>query len=79
MIETFDLKGAPRSSRADPRSGPEMVADAVAKRVTFKCKSTSILFGFFGDHLRPRKFKHKRTTVTGQCAFRRFPAQGFCH
>ncbi len=34
MIETFDLEGAPRSSAADPRSGPELVADAVAKPVS---------------------------------------------
>ena len=33
MIETFDLKGSPRSSARDPRSGPELVADAVAKPV----------------------------------------------
>ena len=33
MIETFELEGAPRSSAADPRTGPEMVADAVAKPV----------------------------------------------
>ena len=33
MIETFELKGAPRSSASDPRSGPELVADAVAKPV----------------------------------------------
>ena len=34
MIETFELEGAPRSSAADPRTGPEMVADAVAKPVS---------------------------------------------
>ena len=34
MIETFELEGAPRSSAADPRSGPELVADAVAKPVS---------------------------------------------
>ena len=37
MIETFELegklKGGPRSSARDPRSGPELVADAVAKPV----------------------------------------------
>ena len=33
MIETFELKGEPQSSAADPRSGPELVADAVAKPV----------------------------------------------
>ena len=41
MIETFELKGEPRSSAGDPRSGPgsgsgagpELVADAVAKPV----------------------------------------------
>ena len=33
MIETFELNGEPRSSRTDPRSGPELVADAVAKPV----------------------------------------------
>ena len=33
MIETFELKGSPRSSRTDPRSGPELIADAVAKPV----------------------------------------------
>ncbi len=33
MIETFELEGAPRSSGRDPRSGPELVADAVAKPV----------------------------------------------
>ena len=33
MIETFELKGAPRTSASDPRSGPELVADAVAKPV----------------------------------------------
>ena len=34
MIETFELKGAPQSSAADPRTGPELVADAVAKPVS---------------------------------------------
>ena len=34
MIETFELEGAPRSSTDDPRSGPELVADAVAKPVS---------------------------------------------
>ena len=38
MIETFELEGAPQSSAADPRigvrSGPELVADAVAKAVS---------------------------------------------
>ena len=34
MIETFELEGAPRSSAVDPRSGPELVADAVAKPVS---------------------------------------------
>ncbi len=34
MIETFELEGAPQSSLADPRSGPELVADAVAKPVS---------------------------------------------
>ncbi len=34
MIETFELEGEPRSSAADPRSGPELVADAVAKPVS---------------------------------------------
>ena len=34
MIETFELEGAPRSSGRDPRSGPELVADAVAKPVS---------------------------------------------
>ena len=34
MIETFKLDGAPRSSASDPRSGPELVADAVAKPVS---------------------------------------------
>ena len=34
MIETFELDGAPQSSVADPRSGPELVADAVAKPVS---------------------------------------------
>ena len=33
MIETFELEGAPRSSMHDSRSGPELVADAVAKPV----------------------------------------------
>ena len=34
MIETFELNGAPQSSLSDPRSGPELVADAVAKPVS---------------------------------------------
>ena len=34
MIETFELEGAPRSSMHDSRSGPELVADAVAKPVS---------------------------------------------
>ena len=34
MIETFELEGAPRSSASDPRSGAELVADAVAKPVS---------------------------------------------
>ena len=34
MIETFELEGSPRSSAVDPRTGPEMVADAVAKPVS---------------------------------------------
>ena len=34
MIETFELDGAARSSAADARSGPELVADAVAKPVS---------------------------------------------
>ena len=34
MIETFELDGGPQSSAADPRSGPELVADAVAKPVS---------------------------------------------
>ena len=34
MIETFELEGSPRSSVADPRTGPELVADAVAKPVS---------------------------------------------
>ena len=34
MIETFELEGAPQSSVSDPRSGPELVADAVAKPVS---------------------------------------------
>ena len=33
MIETFELKGAPRTSASDPRSGPELVADAAVKPV----------------------------------------------
>ena len=33
MIETFELDGAPQSSVRDPRSGAELVADAVAKPV----------------------------------------------
>ena len=34
MIETFELEGSPQSSVSDRRSGPEMVADAVAKPVS---------------------------------------------
>ncbi len=34
MIETFELEGEPQSSVSDPRSGPELVADAVAKPVS---------------------------------------------
>jgi len=34
MIETFELEGSPQSSAGDPRSGPELVADAVAKPVS---------------------------------------------
>ncbi len=34
MIETFELDGERQSSAADPRSGPELVADAVAKPVS---------------------------------------------
>ena len=34
MIETFELEGAPRSAVDDPRTGPELVADAVAKPVS---------------------------------------------
>ena len=34
MIETFELEGDPQSSAADPRTGPELVADAVAKPVS---------------------------------------------
>ncbi len=34
MIETFELEGEPRSSISDARSGPELVADAVAKPVS---------------------------------------------
>ncbi|MDE0150487.1 MAG: hypothetical protein OXM58_19175 [Rhodospirillaceae bacterium] len=34
MIETFELDGELRSSALDPRSGPELVADAVAKPVS---------------------------------------------
>ena len=33
MIETFELEGKPQSSVTDPRSGAELVADAVAKPV----------------------------------------------
>ena len=33
MIETFELKGAPRTSASEPRSGPELVADAAVKPV----------------------------------------------
>ena len=34
MIETFELEGEPQSSISDGRSGPELVADAVAKPVS---------------------------------------------
>ena len=34
MIETFELEGGPRSSAGDDRTGPELVADAVAKPVS---------------------------------------------
>ena len=34
MIETFELDGERQSSVSDPRSGPELVADAVAKPVS---------------------------------------------
>ncbi len=34
MIETFELEGAPQSSVSDSRTGPELVADAVAKPVS---------------------------------------------
>ncbi|MDE0377619.1 MAG: hypothetical protein OXI20_00080 [Rhodospirillales bacterium] len=34
MIETFELEGSPQSSLPDSRSGPELVADAVAKPVS---------------------------------------------
>ena len=34
MIETFELEGEPQSSVDDGRSGPELVADAVAKPVS---------------------------------------------
>ena len=34
MIETFELDGASQSSTTDPRTGPELVADAVAKPVS---------------------------------------------
>ena len=34
MIETFELDGGPRSSATGSRSGPELVADAVAKPVS---------------------------------------------
>ena len=34
MIETFDLEGESQSSVADPRTGPELVVDAVAKPVS---------------------------------------------
>ena len=34
MIETFELEGSPQSSITDPRTGPEIVADAVAKPVS---------------------------------------------
>ena len=33
LIETFQLEGSPQSSVTDPRTGPELVADAVAKPV----------------------------------------------
>ena len=33
MIETFELEDGPQSSAHDPRSGPELVADSVAKPV----------------------------------------------
>ena len=33
MIETFELDGDPQSSANDPRTGPDLVADAVAKPV----------------------------------------------
>ena len=34
MIETFELDGGPQSSVSDPRTGAELVADAVAKPVS---------------------------------------------
>ena len=34
MIETFELGGSPQSSAGDARTGPELVADAVAKPVS---------------------------------------------
>ncbi len=34
MIETFELEGSPQSSATDHRTGPELVADAVAKPVS---------------------------------------------
>ena len=34
MIETFELEGARHSSVSDPRTGPELVADAVAKPIS---------------------------------------------
>ena len=34
MIETFELENGPQSSATDPRSGPELVADAVARPVS---------------------------------------------
>ncbi len=34
MIETFELEGGPRSSAGDDRTGPELVADAVARPVS---------------------------------------------
>ena len=34
MIESFELEGAPQSSATDLRTGPELVADAVAKPVS---------------------------------------------
>ena len=34
MIETFELEGGRQPSAADPRTGPELVADAVAKPIS---------------------------------------------